>query len=79
MALVIKKINILFYLYEKVFESSAPPSSIRSVQSEADEVRGPRAGPSPGACPGDGRAGQAAHLQQICVQHQSGGEEGHSG
>lgn len=51
----------------------------RSVQSEVDEVRGSRAGASPGACPGTRGTGQTAHLQQICVQHQSGGEEDHSG
>lgn len=53
--------------------------STRSVQSQVDEVWGPFARPSPAACPGTGGTRQTAHLQQICVQHQSGGEEGHSG
>lgn len=53
--------------------------STRSVQSQVDEVWGPFARPSPAACPGTGGTRQTAHLQQICVQHQSGGEKGHSG
>lgn len=51
----------------------------RSVQSEADEVRGPRAGATQGACPGTGGTGQVGHLQHICIQRQSGGEESHCG
>lgn len=53
--------------------------STRPFQSEADEVRGPRAGASQGSHPGTGGTGQITHLQQICVQHQSGWEESHPG
>lgn len=51
----------------------------RSVQSEADAVRGPLNGTSQVACSGTGRARQTAHLQQVCVQRESAGEEGHFG
>lgn len=68
----------LSYLTSEPFASASLPSN-RSVQSEADEVRGPRAGTSPGTCPWTGGTGQVVHLQQISVQRQSGGEESHSG
>lgn len=51
----------------------------RPVQSEADEVRGPPAGATQGARPGEGGAGKADHLQHIRIQCKSGGEESHSG
>lgn len=59
-------------------DSAACPST-RSVQSEADEVRGPPPGAPPGARPGAGGKRQVAHFQQVRVQRQSGGEEGHFG
>lgn len=51
----------------------------RSVQSEADEIRGPRAGATQGAHPGTGGTRQVGHLQHICIQRQSGGQESHCG
>lgn len=55
------------------------PSAPRSVQSEADEVRGSHHGTPPGACAGTGGAGQVGHLRQIRVLRRSGEEEGHCG
>lgn len=69
---------ICFHLTSNPTDSATFPST-RSVQGEANEVRGPCSGASPSAHPGTGRTRQVARLQQIRVQRQSGGEEGHSG
>lgn len=74
--------TILFPLFSHPFSSSVTLrhfATNRSLQSEADEIRGPQAGTTQGARPGTGGTGEVGHLQHICIQHQSGGEESHCG